>query len=239
MRRFAIFPIALVLAVLGSGQVEQRTPQPKSHPIADANDWMRVPTRVSSPDPVPPDIRSQRDLCFDSAIGAPRPLPGTDTAFGGETLEGVEIPDHPRRAIVIATFTNYRSVWSASRRSVYTELTFHTSHVFQDIERHAVADTDITVIVPGGTVETASGQVFSYMVQPRRYSVKPKGTYLLVVGYTADGDFYTEVASWDLSDGIVRGNSAKEAARQARGESTLIGLSKDQVVRLLEERFGR
>ena len=239
MGRLAIFPIVLVLAALGSGQVAQRTPQPKSPPIADANDWMRVPTPVSSPDPVPPYIRSQRDLAFDSGIGAPQPLPGYDMAVGGETLAGPELPDHPRRAIMIATFMNYRSVWSASKRSVYTELTFHTRHVFQDILGHALADTDVIVIVPGGTVETPSGQVFSYMVQPKRYSMKPKGTYLLVLGYTVDGDFYNELTSWDLSDGTIKANNATEAARQKLGESTLIDLSQDQVVRLLGERFSR
>jgi hypothetical protein len=49
---------------------------------------------------------------------APQPLaPGDGSGLGGKTLAGPEIPDHPRRAILIATFANYRSIWSASRRA--------------------------------------------------------------------------------------------------------------------------
>jgi hypothetical protein len=239
VRRLAIFPVVLFFSILGSSQVAQQKASRQAPPVAHANDWMRVPTPASSADSVTLGIRMERDRIFDSSIGSSEPLPGHEMAFGNKSVAGPEIPDHPRRAIMIATFTNYRSVWSASRRSVYTELTFHTSHVFQDIKGHAVADEDVTLIKGGGTVQTASGQVFSYMVEPETYSVRPHGIYLLILGYEPGGDFYSELENWDLSDGAVKANSFKEAGRQTRGESTLIGLTKDQVVRLFDDRFGR
>ncbi len=241
MRRSAIFATILGFAAFGNSQGSQATGGPKPPAVAHANDWMRVPTPVSSPDPVPPGIRLQRDQIFDSCCGYSRPLvpEGGDGWIGEEATVGPEIPDHPRRTIVIGKFTKARSVLTASQRAVYSELTIHVTHIFQDYTGHLAPDTDITVLLQGGTVQTESGQVIRYMVQPQRYSLKPNGTYLLILGYSPDGDFYTELTNWDLSDGTVRANREIEAARERRGESTLIGLSQEQAVRLLDKKFVR
>jgi hypothetical protein len=240
MSQAAIFFGILVLVALGSGQ-QRRPPAPPRQPPASANDWMKAPTSVSDPDPVPQDVRKLRDEAFDDAIGFSRPLqPGDDAPYGQElTAEGPEIPDHPLRAIVIAKFTGYRSILSASRRSIYTEMTFHVSRVFEDVSGHAAAGADITLFKAGGTVRTESGQVLSYEVMPEPYSVKPNGTYLLILGYYEAVASYGELADWDLSDGTVKANTYIEVARVARYESTLVGLTQDEVTRKLDRYFGR
>ena len=60
---------------------------------------------------------------------------------------------------------------------------------------------------------------------------------LLVLSHHADGDFYSRAGDWDISDGVVRANSDRESRIAQQGKSALVGLSKDQLVRLLNQRF--
>jgi hypothetical protein len=150
-----------------------------------------------------------------------------------------EIRDIPSRAILIATFTAHESRLTASGVGVYTEITFHVSEVFEDVSGHSEPGSDITVLVPGGSVKTASGQVISFRTQARPYFVEPGKTYLLVMQYRPEGDYYVEATTWDLSDGVVRANEAIEVRRQQKGGATLIGLTRDQLTRLLRARFAR
>jgi hypothetical protein len=57
--------------------------------------------------------------------------------------------------------------------------------------------------------------------------------------YRPEGDYYVEATTWDLSDGVVRANEAIEVRRQQKGGATLIGLTRDQLTRLLRARFAR
>ncbi len=50
----------------------------------------------------------------------------------------------------------------------------------QEVSRPA---RTITSIFAGGTILTESGEILSYMADPREYFVQPSKTYLLVLGY--------------------------------------------------------
>ncbi len=95
---------------------------------------------------------------------------------------------------------------------------------------------EVTVSVPGGTVQTSAGAV-SFMTDPQEFFMQPGKTYLLILYYMADGDFYVGTPSWDLSNGIVKANSYETRAKATRGLPTIVGLTKDELIRALDQRF--
>jgi hypothetical protein len=217
--------------------------QSTAKPAAAANAWMKLATDPGSPDPVSGTVRQQRDSHFDASPLASKAALTPESAplhhvFPGAHVAGKpEIAETSNRAVVIATFTGYRSVLTASGREVYTEVTFHVSNVFQDVSGRAARDSDITVALRGGTVKTADGKVISYLTDPRSYFIQPQRTYLLVLSHHADGDFYSRAGDWDISDGVVRANSDRDSRIAQQGKSALVGLTKDQLIRLLNQRF--
>ena len=58
--------------------------------------------------------------------------------------------------------------------------------------------------------------------------------------YYQDGDFYINgTPEWDLSDGRAKPNSALSESRVKQGDSKVVGLTKDELIRLLDQRFSR
>lgn len=55
-----------------------------------------------------------------------------------------------------------------------------------------------------------------------------------MLSYVAEGDFYTLVKNWDLSDSVVKPNSKLEQARAAKGKAALAGLPENQISSSLE-----
>ena len=246
MIRYCIVPaVLLVSASLGiaqvTGQAASGTPKPAP------NAWMLIPTPVSASDNVPASLRYARDQHYDGIANGGwltgQPLTPESAAgihIGGWAMDtrGPEIPNEPNRAVIIGKFTSSRSVLSASRHSIYTEITVHVTDVFEDVAGHASPGSDITICYMGGTIKTDSGQVISLLTDPQKYSLQPGHTYLLVLRHYPDEDRYSAQADWDLSDGIVRGNSETSIARQKQGRSSsLIGLTMDQLRSALRQRF--
>jgi hypothetical protein len=204
---------------------------------------MQVPSDASLPDLVLPSSRFQRDQFWDELIGDNAPL-RPESAKGGGISEGLylkeppEILEIPHRAVVAGVFTEWRSVLTTSGRAVYTEVTVHVSHVFED-SGHAMPDSDITITVPGGTVKTLSGQLISYLTEPRSFFIQPKHTYLFVLSYHTDGDFYAFGKDFDISDGVVRADSSWDRRREEQGRSSLVGQTTEEMIRSLSARFSK
>jgi hypothetical protein len=217
--------------------------QVASTPAGAANGWMKVPADLGQPDRMPPAVRLQRDSHFDDYPGASKaPLTPENAQYHrvsqGVSIEGQpEIPEVSNRAVVIAKFVGYRSHLTASGREVYTEVTFQVANVFQDASGSVTPESEIAVLVRGGTVKTVDGKVISYLTDPRAYFIQPQGTYLLALSHYEEGDFYKLAEDWDLSDGVVRANSERGIALARQGKSALVSLSRDQLIRLLSERF--
>ena len=234
------YPVSAIVAALGcllGPAAHAQSPAPKP-----ANEWMKTPTDLSSADPVQPLLRQARDHVFDQFAPVepltPENASRTVVSIGAVLADAPEMPERPNRAVVIGTTTDYRSVLSASGRAIYTELAIKIERVFEDVSGHATAGEVLTLALSGGTVRTKDGAVISYLTQPRRYSVRPGRTYLFVLQYKSEGDFYTHVSDWDLTDGVVRPNSESDKVRASEGRSALVGLTEAQLLADLAKRFG-
>lgn len=188
-------------------------------------------------DPVPWAVRQSRDDYFDQLIGLPSaltPESAKSRGFSEGAYTGLEpeIPNIPDGALMIAKFMSYQTVLSSSGRSVYIEALFSVLNVFEDAAGNSPGAT-VTLIIPGGTVQTETGAVISYLTQPRQYSVVVGGTYLLDLALHASGKFYLLGKDWDLTSGTVRLNSSVPGK-----PSTLIGLNMQQLIDKLDAQFG-
>ncbi len=193
---------------------------------------------------ISPEIRTARDQYMDQitppvfatpTTDPPRRLPLTSpgpheyvTPAGCDgAASGPEIQDHPNRSVVTATFTKHSSVLSASEYSLYSEMTLRVNQVFEDRggSQRLSPGSDITVIVTGGTVKLPSGRTVSYEARPREWSLQPGHTYLLVLSYYKEGDFYFDFDSWDVSDGAARPSDCRTEYWARTGRSSLSGLT--------------
>jgi hypothetical protein len=235
---------ALLFAAAGGGQTQPRTPRASSD--MPANAWMRTPYELPTHDDLAPSLRHFRDEYWDGMLGhfgalTPQTVIHTSEGAYGPSVGGSrEIPDlRSDNAAMIGTFSRYRSVVTASGRAIYTDITFAVDHVFRDAAGgHGVSGSEITVGFGGGSVRTASGGVISLMTEPRKYFMQPGRTYLLFLTYKAYGDFYVGgIPTWDLSDGTVTANFDEVKAKEHGTKMTLIGLTKEELIRLLDERF--
>jgi hypothetical protein len=235
----AIFSLAII-AVLSP--VGAQPHSARRDPTVTANAWMKTPTDLSTPDVVLGILRTDRDPVWDGLIGARSALTPEEAtqhgiAEGAHFATEAEIPDIPDRAVLIGRFSGFRSVLTASTRAIYTEVSVDVSNVFEDVAGHAKPGGQITIILAGGTVKTLAGQIISYLTQPRAYSIQPNKAYLLVLGYYAEGDSYGLAKDWDITDGTVKANTALDMQRAKDGKSTLVGMTKDQLINSLTGRF--
>jgi hypothetical protein len=233
--------VSLLLGLIAGGQA---VPQSPATP-AVANAWMKNPTpylaRFLS---APGATRQARDQFWDNTPLAarialtPETAPLTAVSEGSWGPNSPEIPEVPDRVILTATFATYQSILTRSGRVVYTEISFGVQRAWQDHGR-ALANSTITLAIPGGTVAIASGQNISFLTQPRKRSLQPNKSYLMVLSYHASGDFYSDAGNWDISDGTVRANNLHEEERFKECRSTLVGLTVEQLIHMLNEHFSK
>ena len=233
--------LLLTFVSMATAQVApQSTPDPS--PARAANGWMRIPTPYLFHNAnVTPSTRTNRDQFWDN-FADPVPLTPesalrTAVSDGAWYSNAPEIPEVPNRAVLTGTFVSYRSILTASGRAIYTDITFRVHQVLQDRGGHALPGSDITVSITGGTVTTQSGQIISYLTQPRSLFLQPTRSYLLVLSYEERGDFYTIADNWDISDGAARPNTIRHRMRSDQGHSSLSGLTNDELIRTLRERL--
>lgn len=200
-----------------------------------ANAWMRIPTLYADRSAgISASLRAERDQFWDGISDERAPLTpesAASTAVSDGSLSSTppEIAQVPNRVILTATFMRFRSILTASERAVYTDVTFRVHEVFQVRAGHARPGDDITVSLAGGTVVTPGGKILSYLTQPREVFLQPNRRYLLVLTYHDLGDFYQAADNWDISEGVVRPNSAASRRRARDGRSSLSGITTDQL----------
>lgn len=159
------------------------------------------------------------------------PEPYSEWQFGFDNGTEPEIPEVPNRVISTATFATSRSVLSASEKSIYTEITMGVQDVFEDKSGsgHPISGHNITLMLNGGTVALGSGRILSDNTQPSELSLQPAHTYLLVLQYHKEGDWYEDEGDWDVTDGVVRANTRWEQYLEKHGRAHLNGLTLDQL----------
>jgi hypothetical protein len=241
--RYAIFVLGagVIFAVGAGGQTQTQAVQ--RPPVKAANAWMKVPMDAGAPDDLIPYIRHLRDEFWDNRLGhfgVLTPKTAVHSSSGDGGYQPQDIPDLvPSQALFIGTFKRYRTACTPSGRAIYTDMAFTVDHLFRDaIRGHAVTNTEVTVSVAGGTVRTGGGQIISFLTDPDADFAEPGKTYLLMTHYETGGDFYIGgTPDWDLSDGTVRVNSPQAKGRIARGDSKINGISKQELIVLLDGRF--
>jgi hypothetical protein len=200
-------------------------------PANAANRWMKESRSWSArADTISPALRAQRDRYMDELVGLTAPLTPdnaeTKAISEGSTygIQLAEIPTVEQRSVVIGTFTSYQPVLSASGRSIYTEITFYLTHVFEDSSNQLATGSRMTVIVPGGTVRDASGRTMSFLTHPRQYFVAPGKSYLLAVSFRTAGEFFILGKNWEIAGGVVKPNFV------SRRPSAFAGLTLKQLI---------
>lgn len=214
-----------------------------------ANKWMTVPIDVrTQPDPVSRDDRQGRDAYWDTRIGASAPLSdpnakGRPMPIGDAVVSAPEIGDLGDGVLVIGKFETYRTVLSASQRSVYSEIGLRIQHVFGHPNPPIQQGQLIDVVRPGGTIIAPWGTTLSYGIHPEQMGLQPLHTYLIRLGYNTSGRFYSggyrTSELWDLTDGTVKPGNSLQKARADNGMSQINGLSVDALVRLLDDKFAK
>jgi len=250
---WTIRALEMAFLLAGVGAWCQAAPEKESKPAANA--WMLTPTPYRDWNKgVSPEIRAARDDYSDRITppafaqpvsNPPRRLPLTSPGFYEYVTpsgcdgagSGPEIRNHPNGIVLAARFTKYRSVLSASGYSLYSELTLNVEQVFEDRSGsgYLALQREMTVLVPGGTITLPSGKTLSYKTGPREWSLQPEHSYLMVLAYYKEGDFYLVTDDWDISDGVTRPNDCRTDYWERTGRSSLSGLSVQQLGPVLEK----
>jgi hypothetical protein len=193
--RVVVFALLASFAPITRSQVTS-PPAPSSTKTAP-NAWMTT-TPLAHWDPFAPSIRKLRDQFWDNSAGAEKEPLTPETARNSgvgynDTIDDhksrPELPEVANRAVLTGSFMGFTSVPTASGRAIYTDILFGVHDLLQDRTGHASPNSEITVSVIGGTVTNQSGQVISYLTQPREMFLEPGHSYLLVLSYHTDGEF--------------------------------------------------
>jgi hypothetical protein len=207
-----------------------------------ANAWLGTPTPSPlTADTVSQPVRLARDQYVDTIFGSASALTTTTASLAHIARDNAvpdltklpEMPRNPDRAVLTGTFMKFQSLLSQSQRSLYTEVSFSIDRVFADPTSQLAPAAAVTLIVPGGSVQTSRDSL-SYLVDPEQFFIQPQKRYLLVLSYHSDGDFFTLAKSWELSSGVVKPNSRLEQLRAANRTAALAGASETQLDSLLQ-----
>ena len=259
-RIFAIVPLLLLGAFLAQGICSAQVfSSAMDYEALDghlstfkgaANEWRTKPVELSAQvDTASGDIRLARDRYWDESIGSEGSLLDPTTAtriFPNLSTEGdfllslhPEFPADPNLVWVIGHFDAYHSYFSASEKSIYTEMNFKVQQVFgQAVAMSWVkSGTTIDLGSPGGTVVTPNRVVLSYALGPRRLSLVPGGTYLLQLDFHHKEQFFSVRNQWDLSVGRAVPLTGLEEARQSSGSSILSGMAIDDILKTLRLKY--
>lgn len=214
-----------------------------------ANHWMKVPVDLRTQvDPVSTKERQARDAHWDNRIGASAPLSdpnaqGHSMPIGDAILASPEFGDLGDGVMVIGRFESYRTILSASQRSVYTEIGFRIEHVFGHPNAPIRQGELIDLERPGGTIIAPWHTTLSYNVHPEQMGLQPQHTYLIRLGYNTAGNFYSggygTSELWDLTDGTVKPGNPLQKSRAEHGVSEINGLSVDALIQLLDKKFAK
>jgi hypothetical protein len=202
---------------------------------SDACSWKQIPTNyLAHQEGVSPEVRLARDAYWDMSNPSKEPItPETLAGASGDvtlgSLSAPEIAVVPNRAVVTGTFSGSRSIFTATRYAIYTEVTFRIGRVFESVDNSLAANSAITVTVPGGAVTTQDRKTIHHLTQACDMFIQPSRTYLLVLSYHSLGTFYTLRDNWDITTGTIRPNTQLGKLRVEKGLSTLNGLSVEQL----------
>jgi hypothetical protein len=172
------------------------------------NRWRSQPIDLSAQvDPVPPGLRQRRNAYW-SRILAER-LSMEKQGVHGLTAEGspmrLDIVPDPQAIWVVAKFEGYTVVpVDPDYLVMYTEMHFRVERVIQQPKSMSLGLNEaIDVDLIGGRIKTPSGELKSFEVSPRPYSVQPGNTYLMDLTYFNEDSAYGLRLFWKVENGTL------------------------------------
>ena len=210
--RFWAAAIVIGGASLASGQIQTTT-----------QDWREQP-QPNTHSGVPAQVRSARDRFFDRLYG-PQAGVFSNGPDAGSVLQ--EIPTTKTLTIAPIRFAGYSVVESASGNSVYTEVRVSVEQVLQDPSGQAHAGQTATVILGGGSVTLASGEIVRRdLGQDMQCGLTPGHRYVAFLAYGGkDADFFECVKTWELKNGKVTPTYPFDVLNANSGISRFAGMA--------------
>ena len=138
-------PVISLLSLWANGAAAQATPTA----FAASKEDQRTNSWIASRTPLVPNPSG--GYGFSTSDYGPGPYP--------------EIPKVANRAILLGTFLSARSVLSQSKRCVYTDFLFRVERAFESPDLRIGPNSDVTISIPGGAVETPDGETISHFIE--------------------------------------------------------------------------
>jgi hypothetical protein len=172
------------------------------------NRWRSQPVDINAQvDPVPPGLRQKRNAYWSHILAE-----SLDMVKRGRRLTVAEgspmrldlVPD-PQATWVVAKFEGYTVVpVDPDSLVMYTEMHFRVERVIQQPKSMSLGLNEaIDVDLVGGTIKTPSGELKSFNVSPRPYSVQPGNTYLMDLKYFDEDSAYNLRRFWKVENGTL------------------------------------
>ena len=230
-----------VLALAGGAQYSDyaiaQGSSSSSQQSVSSGDWRQIPKPLlpESTDPQGRAILNQRGQYFDTSAepGLLEPTP-PGIARGGSVSVGLrdEIPFLDDGAIVVGSFNDYQPFLSPVQKKIYTKLELSIEQVIDSGPAHVSQGEKVDLLLSGGTIRLSDGRVISHGLryEATKYSLQPGHRYVLFLQYHADGDFFTEVKSWDITTGVAMPNAPDDQQRMKKGQSAFAGLPESRFV---------
>lgn len=188
--------------------------------------WREQP-QPNSRSSVPVQVRAARDKFFDGLYGPQAPGVYSHGPDAGPVEQ--EIPTTKNLTVAPMRFAGYAVVLSGSGNSVYTEIRMNVEQVLQDPSGKAHAGQAVTVILGGGSVTRASGEMVRRdLGQDTQCGLRPGDRYTAFLAYHAAGDFFECVKTWGLTNGKAEPTYPTDVLNAKSGTSRYAGMAEPQ-----------
>jgi hypothetical protein len=194
-----------------------------------ADDWRQEPRTLlpAKADDVPRKVRAARNRFFDRVYGPPPNGWVSDGPDVGPIFE--EIPVYGDLTIVLVQFADYRTILSASKKTIYIEARMNVEQVLRDPSGTAAPKHPVTVGIAGGSVILPSGQTIERNLrQPEICGIRPGHRYVAFLAYENALELFECIKTWDLSTGVAVATYPFDVLKAREGASRIAGLPEDQ-----------
>ncbi len=196
-----------------------------------ADDWRQEPRNLmpAKADDVPRKIRAARNRFFDRVYGPPPKGWFSDGPDLGPIFE--EIPAYGDLTVALVQFAGYRTILSASKKTIYIEVRMNVEQVLRDPSGTARPKSTVTIGIAGGSVMLPSGRIIQQgLKQAEICELRPRHRYLAFLAYESALELFECTKTWDLSTGVAVATYPLDVSKAKEGTSRFAGLPEDQFV---------
>jgi hypothetical protein len=196
-----------------------------------ADDWRQEPQTLmpAKADDVTRKVRTARNRFFDRVYGPPPKGWFSNGPDLGPIFE--EIPAYGDLTVALVQFADYRTLLSASKKTIYIEVRMNIEQVLRDPSGTARPKRKVTIGIPGGSVILPSGQIIQQgLRQAEVCGIRPRHRYLAFLAYEHALELFECAKTWDLSTGVAVATYTFDVSKAKEGTSRFAGLPEDQFV---------